>query len=367
MKPLKLINLFDSIPQNNNYSHYGSSLEKMFKMSSLKYLIKTLKFKKEFHKKYLKEETVNNQKKEYDIYEMEKIKTKKNEENQEDIFSLPSPLPKSVKERTNQVINKSYFYHKKSSSTLNDSPDSLKYNPNFNSISKNIPSVKIVKPSFDKGDIDKNEFLNQKIKKDISKIILKTIDSNKNLNTIDYENVHNNSKNNINIIRNDSNDSLGKARRFMTEIPINNSKIFSKNNSCKKYPYKLPSIITDYHPHYMSPIKIHRKRKIKEINNNTISFYNKNKAVDFRKMQSRSSKVFLNIHSLKVPNFGYYKPNYDFVEKRQFNILLDRPTIDVHKRKKLLLKKIIASYYIEPDYKLIDNKKLNDDALKTMN
>ena len=75
---------------------------------------------------------------------MEKIKTKKNEENQEDIFSLPSPLPKSVKERTNQVINKSYFYHKESSSTLNDSPDSLKYNPNFNSISKNICKIAVL-------------------------------------------------------------------------------------------------------------------------------------------------------------------------------------------------------------------------------
>ena len=193
------------------------------------------------------------------------------------------------------------------------------------------------------------------------------MDSNKNLNKINHEHAHNNSKNNINIIRNDSNDSLGKARRFMTEIPINNSKIFFKNNSCKKYPYKLPSIITDYPPHYMSPIKINKKRKIKEISNNTISFYNKNKAVDFSKMQSRSSKFFLNIHSLKVPNFGYYKPNYDCIEQRQFNILLARPTIDPNKRKKLLLKKIIASYYIEPDYKLIDNSKLNDDALKTMN
>ena len=68
MKPLKLINLFDSIPQNNNYSHYGSSLEKMFKMSSLRHFIKTLKFKEEFHNKYLKEGYVKEKKKEYDIY-----------------------------------------------------------------------------------------------------------------------------------------------------------------------------------------------------------------------------------------------------------------------------------------------------------
>ena len=341
-------------------------------MSSLKYLIKTLKFKEEFHKKYLKEDTVNIKKKEYDIYEMEKIKMKKNDDNQEDIFSLPLPVSKSIKEKTNHNINKSYFYRKKNFSNLNDSPDSLKYNPNFNSISKNIPSVRIVRPSFDKKDINKNDLLNQKIKKDISNIIFKTIDSNKNMQTINNEHIHTHcnckkKKNNISIIRNDSNDSLKKSTKFMTEIPTDDKKNFYKNNSCKKYINKLPSIITDYTPHYMSEIKTRRKRKIKEINNNTISFYKKNRAVDFGKMQSRSSKLFLNLNSLKVPNFGYYKPNYNFIEERQLNILLDRPTIDKFTRKKLLLKKIIASYYIEPHYKLIDNNKLNDDAVKQIN
>jgi hypothetical protein len=34
-----------------------------------------------------------------------------------------------------------------------------------------------------------------------------------------------------------------------------------------------------------------------QINNNTISFHNKNKAVDFEKMQSRSNKFFINLKS----------------------------------------------------------------------
>jgi len=366
MKSLKIIKLFDSIPKINSYSHYGSSLEKMFKMSSLKYFIKTLKFKEEFHKKYLKEETVNNKKKEYDIYQIGGINTKK-WDNEEDIFSQPI-ISKPIKTKNNIEINKSYFYHKKSFSSLNDSPDSLKYNPNYNSISKNIPSVKIIKPILDKKDIKKNLFLNTKIKKDINKIILKDIDTNKNMNTINNERtnyINNKSKINSN---DDSYESFEKGKRFLTEIQINNNKKgIYKNNSYKKYNHnKLPFIMSEY-PHYMLDIKSHRKRKIKDVTNNSISFYNKNKAVDFRKMQSRSSKIFLNLNSLKVPNSGYYEPKYNYVEKRQFNILFNRPVIDKNKKKQLLLKKIMTSYYIEPNYQLIDNKKLNDDALKKLN
>ena len=364
MKPLKMINFLDSIPKINSYSHYGSSLEKMFKMSSLKYFIKTLKFKEEFHKKFLKDESVNKKKEEYDIYEMEGIQNNK-KNNYEDIFSLSNTNHTLKPKIKSNEINKSYFYHKRNNTTLSDSPDALKYNPNFNSISKNIPSVKIVKPSLNKHkNIKNNILLISEMKKDISLNVLtskKSLNSNKNLLTIGNEHGHNNN----------NEEEKNKNARFMTEVPMKNkNKIFYKNNSVKKYPYKLPSIINSNEiPHYMLNIKSNKKRKfnsnLSDTNNN--SFYNKNRAIDFSKMLHRSSKIFLNLHSLKVPNGGYYEPKYNLIEKRQYNIHINKPIIDNLKKKQILLKKIMTSYAINPNYELIDGNKLNDDAVKNLN
>ena len=159
----------------------------------------------------------------------------------------------------------------------------------------------------------------------------------------------------------------------MTEVPIKNkNKNFFKNNSVKKYPYKLPKIVNSMEiPHYMLNIKTNKKRNniINDLNdsNNNNSFYNKNRAIDFSKMLHRSSKIFLNLHSLKVPNGGYYEPRYNFIEKRQYNIHINKPVIDNLKKKQILLKKIITSYNINPSYELIDEKKLNDDAVNKLN
>ena len=371
MKPLKMINFLDSIPKIKNYSHYGNSLEKMFKMSSLKYFIKTLKFKEEFHKKYLKDDSVSKQK-EYDIYKMERIQKNK-EMDEKDIFS-PESNPKPIinpKLKINNKVNKSYFFHKKNFSNLSDSPDALKYNPNYNSISKNIPSYKIVKPSLEKtrNNILKNSLFNSGIKRDISKIIIKD-KKNKNFITINNEHKED-SKNNVLNNNDESNESIEKGKRFITEVSIindkNKRKNFFKNISCKKYPYKLPVITSTIEvPHYMLGIKSNKNRHFIH-NLNTISFYNKNKAIDFSKMLRRPTKLFINIHSLKVPNSGYYEPNYNLVEKRQYNIHFNKPVIDKIQRKHNLLKKLMASYNIESNYQLIDNNKLNDDALKKLN
>ena len=367
-----MITFFDSIPRINSYSHYGASLEKMFKMSSLKYFIKTLKFKEEFHKKYLKEDTVNKKKKEYDIYEMEGIQLNR-ENNKEDIFSLPDTNSinnnNNNKIINNYEINKSYFYRKKNNSSLSESPDALKYNPNYKSISKNIPSVRIVKPLYDKNKraLKKTNLLNLQLKKDINKIVLKETNSNKYLNTLNNDS-HQNFKNSSIINRYNTIEPTIREKRFITEIPIKNNKNFFKNKSCKKYPYKLPHIWNSDFPHYMLEKSANKNRIRKfNVNSNSISFYNRNRAVDFRKMLKRSSKNFINVSSLKVPNSGYYEPNYNAVEERQYDILFDKPIIDENQKKQLLLKKIMTSYYIEPNYQLIDNSKLNDEALKRLN
>jgi hypothetical protein len=338
----------------------------MFKMSSLRYFIKTLKFKEEFHKKFLKDESVNKKREEYDIFEMEGIQNNK-KNNEEDIFSLSNTKHMLKPKIKNNEINKSYFYHKRNNTTLSDSPDALKYNPNFNSISKNIPSVRIVKPSLNKHRNIKNILLNLDNKKDLNKFISKNdIKSNKNLLTLNNEQEH--KKNSLPKKEEEKN----KNARFMTEVPIKNkNKNFSKNNSVKKYPYKLPNIINSMEiPHYMLNIKTNKKRNniINDLNDsNNNSFYKKNRAIDFSKMLTRSSKIFLNLHSLKVPNGGYYEPRYNLIEKRQYNIHINKPVVDNLKKKQILLKKIMTSYNINPNYELIDGNKLNDDAVKKLN
>ena len=372
MKPLKIINFFDSIPKINSYSHVGNSLEKMFKMSSLKHFIKTLKFKEEFHKKYLNEKTAFKKSKEYDIYEMEGIKVNKfNEE--PDIFSLPvsKTIPKNKIKNNN--CNKSYFFHKKNNNNLNESPDALKYNPNYNAISKNIPSIKIVKSFFDKNkkNFNKTNILNSEVEENINKNILKDIKTKTHMNTINNADYKRKNINGLFKKRKELNDSIeGKhIKRFITEIPIKNKNFF-KNKSFKKNNNRLPEINLSESPHYMQSLKSDKKQNIltesTESNNNAVSLKN-NRAVDFGKMLSRSSKIFLNTHSLKVPNSGYYEPKYNLIEKRIYDIYINRPSFDKFKKKQLLLKKLMTSYNIGANYQLIDNSKLNVEALNRIN
>ena len=93
----------------------------------------------------------------------------------------------------------------------------------------------------------------------------------------------------------------------------------------------------------------------------TNSFYNKNRAIDFSKMQSRSTKMFIHLHSLEVPNIGYYVPKYNFIQNRQININLSKKTfIDKIHKNQFLLKKNFRLVYIEPNYHIIDNNKLDN-------
>ena len=171
--------------------------------------------------------------------------------------------------------------------------------------------------------------------------------------------------------RKELNDSIeGKhIKRFITEIPIKNKNFF-KNKSFKKNNNRLPEINLSESPHYMQSLKSDKKQNIltesTESNNNAVSLKN-NRAVDFGKMLSRSSKIFLNTHSLKVPNSGYYEPKYNLIEKRIYDIYINRPSFDKFKKKQLLLKKLMTSYNIGANYQLIDNSKLNVEALNRIN
>ena len=382
MKSLKIIPLLDSIPKVNSYSNIGLNLEKIFKMNSLKNLIQTLKFKKQFHKQ-LTSESKNLIKinEEYDIFERENKEKKLEEEDQIDIFSLPiSKSETKLKIKKHNI--KSFFFHKKHIEGFDTNSLAYKYHPNFNSIYKNIPSVRIFKPISENTKNKKNNLFNLEIKSNFNisknskniknKSKENSIDNNKYLNTINsYKNFKyrknlkkqkfksRNSSHNTISNNSKTHKSIESISRFITEILIKEiNKYKYKINS----PDKLPNLLNQ------KPDEKNASTNSTEKNNKikTIPFHFKNRAIDFTKMRSR--KALLVKNSLYIPNFGYYEPKYNLVEKRQYDIFFNKkPETDKHRQKKNLLKKILTSYDVESNYQTIDNNKLNNDILRRYN
>ena len=384
MKTLKVIPLLDSIPKVDSFSNIGHNLEKLFKMNSLKNLIRTLKFKNEFHKQITSESSnlikVNE---EYDVFEREKNIKKIIEEDQIDIFSLPISQSEPKLQLKKHHI-KSFLFHRKNKDELDTNFLAYKYNPNFNSIYKNTPTVKILK-SKTENKKKKNNLFNREIKNNFSgnnsiqnikkrnkehnkeynfynkNKYLNTINSYKNFNyqknlknkTLRYRN---NTQNTIINSNSKSLKSVDSINRFITEISIKPIKKTQNNKNSKDI---LPDLLTP---------KLEEKNtssnSIEKSNEKVITpFHFKNRAIDFTKMRSRKAFNFKN--SLHIPNFGYYEPKYNLVEKRQYNIFFNKkPEFNKHRQKKILLQKILTSYDVEPMYQTIDNKKLNNDILK---
>ena len=392
MKSLKLIPLLDSIPKVSSYSNYGNVLEKIFKMNSLKYLIHSLKFKKEYLKHLtsegLKEININE---EYDVFDRQTSQKKFEEEEQVDIFSLPTSKSEAkLKIKKDNV--KSFCFHKKNSGEFDTSSLAYKYNPNFNSIYKNIPSVKIYKPIFKKTktnkDIlfnteiindysrsnnngkknkDKNKINSEEKKHEMNNKYMNTFNNYKNFkyqNNFKNKNIkyRNNTQNTLSSNNSKSLKSIDSTKRFITEISI---KKIKKTHNKKITLNKLPNLSNQKPEEKIEKIEKNTTTNITENSSkiNTTPFHFKNRAIDFTKMRSRKALIYKN--SLLIPNFGYYEPKYNLVEKRQYDIFFNKkPESDKYRQKKILLKKILTSYDVESNYQTIDNNKLNNDILK---
>jgi hypothetical protein len=389
MKTLKVIPLLDSIPKISSFSNYGIGLEKIFKMNSLKNLIHVLKFKKEYQRRLIGESKkiikIDDQ---YDIYEQRNKQKKLEEEEQMDIFSLPLSKSESKLKIKKQNNMKKYYFHKKNTDRIDTSNNFLayKYNPNFNSIYKNVPSVKIFKP-ISETTKNKNILFKTEVKKNLSNnnSANKDKDGNKNKNKSKENKKDNNNKylNTVNSYKNFKyaknlknktvryrnsmqntfgNNSSKKIKsidsdnRFVTEISFKSSKKFhNKKDSSKKLPNLLNQKFDE---------KNTSDNSIENNNNkNEIPFHFKNRAVDFTKMRSRKTSLLKN--SMHIPEFGYYEPKYNLIEKRQYDIFFDKkPETNKYQQKKILLQKIVTSYDVESIYQTIDNNKLNNDILK---
>lgn len=340
-----IIRSLESIPEPTIYSKYGSSLKKSFKSRSLKNLIYELKNPKT----YVEKEDVHPK------------RIKITDELNSDIFVDKTPSPSKSKEKKEDkktIDNRPRFYTK-----ITQNIDYLKYNPNYNSISKNIPSVKIILTEKEKKEFqDMEEKREQRLSPKFRKKI-KVID--------EYSKTEKRKVNPKIQSRNEENSNT-----FITE---NNIK-YSRNDSPKKNDQTLPPIKNvpeqkeraltlenDYNSKNNHALRFSKYINRKFVNNSLndkISYLepynylnNKNRFFDFKKMIYRDDKNFINQASLAVPSFNNYNPRYDIIDKKN-NYAIFSPNTVKKNDKRSLLKKLWCSYDVEQEYKLINNNKL---------
>ena len=356
----EIIHLLDSISKFNTYSKYSNSLKKIFRNKSLKDYVKNLKnpvhiqsfqFITDFDKK------TNNYEEEDEFKLLPKGYLKKGKE-------LDLLHDEYVPEQEENKESRNTLYKTNSDKSMTNfnlsimrqyqELDPFKYNPNYNSIYKNIPSFKFILPN-------KKKF----IKNAKSCLITGIKDKNKikNLKKINIKINDNNAfnENNKNEYLNNSLENNLKNINYKT-LPIlkgssNKNKITKKNKNKNKYKDNHAFRFSKYMP---------RKLNIYNVNNrltyldNFNSFSEKdNKAIDFNKMESRNSNKWINLASLSNPSIYYYNPKFAFREKKPLNILFN-PKINDRNNKKYLIKKIWTSYDVKKEYESIDNSKLDN-------
>ena len=353
MKDKNLINTFETIAKFDNFSKYNSILDKKFRDKSLKNFVAILKhyktkdkgtFLEEFYKKYP-----------YQFEEKGII------EDDDALFDhIYKSKIKSRNEKELKPINEKHAKTLDSNKKINENeiPDSLRYNPNYNSIFKRIPGFKM---AYNKTDVNKNKkfnknlILNSKIPEEnkTAKNLKKEKDKNKS------ESQNNDLfKTHIKINTKSINNNKNKNNIILHLPPIsfknmnNNKKLLIEENNKSNYHKTIES-----------------KKNIKQGNNekmSSIQHYNNNilinKAIFFKKMSSRNDKYILNSYSLNVPSFGKYSPKYSFIENNVKNIKFSPFGLNKN-NKKFLLKKMMGSYNVPTEYQFIDNEKLTNDNI----
>ena len=148
-KRKEMIQLFDSISKFNTYSKYSNSLKKIFKNHSLKEYIKSLKnpiridtfqFITDFDKRTKKMEEEDD----FNLYPKGYNKKGK----QLDLLHEESiPEEQEQTQENKEITKKTLFKNKSVNNALlyrQEGLDPFKYNPNYNSIYKNVPSFRYI-------------------------------------------------------------------------------------------------------------------------------------------------------------------------------------------------------------------------------
>lgn len=219
----------------------------------------------------------------------------------------------NVKTETDHAQKPPRYNIKKKLTNLSEVPDPCHYNPNYNSIYKKIPSVKMVKPSFSPKKVAvTSPNIGGKRNKIVEQKQPQLTEESKNMN---------------------------EKKKVSLLPPID---YFGKNHALRfsQYPDRKsmiqPSCCGDKLS-YLEPFDY---------------LTNINKAPDFKKMKERKEGDLINASSLATPSIGYYQPKYDLVVKKSPKISFS-PRKKVKLSKQFLIKKIWNSYDVPTEYQLV--------------
>ena len=344
MKNANTILSLESIPAPTIYSKYGESLNKLFKSRSLKNLISELKNPKKFIPKDKQNE---NQK-----------KIKYNEEEHKDIFSSFENNLNKDEENKNDFKKKSIdvnkYYHRKLNNKI-ELMDPFKYNPNYNSVSKNIPSVKMILTEKEIKELQmiKERQKSTKGRKKPNMEIKKVIPKIKTRNEESFITLLTENNKKISIKNSSSNQEhtlppiLKVPEQKERAVTLENNYNF-KNNHALRFSKYIPR-----------KFEFNNKDNINKISYLEPYDYlnHKNNIVDFRKMAYRKENDLINSSSLGVPSFNIYNPKYNLIDKKTSEVVFS-PHLNKKSSKKYLLKKLWSSYEVLPEYLLVNNNQL---------
>ena len=355
MSESDIVKIFESIPQNEPYSRYNSTLEKIFKSQSLRHFVDIYKRKRAISlEKNEPKDFVNN------VFGEDLIAKKMKEEEENNIFDETEEEKESEKSEIKTEENSQEYWRKivelkKNKVTYNLDP--FKYHPNYNAIYKNIPSVKITEPTLKtlpNQKVRENEkFKYKKMeKKKLNPLLITEINNSfsgsRKMKPLKNRN-NNKTFQNINLTDKNIKNDVKLPKLEGNQKIKNNTLIPSKNNHALRFSKYLP-----------------RKFNIPE-NNKNISYINpfnyiiprnKNKSIDFDKMLHRNENNLIYTSSLKVPSFVQYNPKYNWIDRDKNVRSFNPDEKDKEKAKKYLIRKICSSYEVNTEYQIVDNSKL---------
>jgi hypothetical protein len=338
--------IIESIPHNETYSKYNSTLEKIFKSQSLRHYINVYKNRRtmSFDKNEANDFNTN-------VFGDELLYKKLKEDEENNIFDDTNGENEKGEpklEETKEDFWKKIVEMKKNKIEYNLDP--FKYHPNYNSIYKNIPSVKITEPTKTKlkeKSKDKNNYKKME-KKKMNKLLITEI--NHTFNEEKKQSKDRNNKSFVNINLTDTNIKKEIKLPKLSGNPKNKNMtlITNRNNHAIRFSKYLPRkfIIPDHNKNisYINPF-------------NYIKPKNKTKSIDFNKMLHRNDKTLIYTSSLKTPSFCQYNPKYDWVDKDKCSIYFNPLQKNEKRHKKYLIKKICTSYNVNTEYEILNDLK----------
>ena len=342
----RIIQMLETIPKFETYSQYSSNLEKVFQDNSFKFLLRHLRENKK--PKLYSYFNVDDKKPEINnIFKTYGLENKREEMNYNILNDNEKNEIKNIIEKENQIKNTWKIPIIQTKRRYNPELDPFRYNPNYNSIYRNIPSVRITRPIKETLSLKKY------------KIKVKNNSKPKNINQSPFL-----TEIEINPISTTYSEIIKKSKNFNVKN-IGNLKLLKNFNKFQKI-----NLENDRNNHSIRFDKYVNRKEMKKQFNPNVSYIepydyqkSKNNSIDFNKMHSRNDLPLLNTNDLKGPSIGYYNPNYNYFEIKPRNIFFGNE-FSKENNKIYLLKKLWASYGVKVDYQLIDNNKLNKTIIK---